>query len=76
MPALSLTPRPRYTSRKRPPAQLPLDDEPEGPEEEHVAGQMKKAGVHEDVRHPLERVQAVAQDQRPVLVACRTETPE
>ena len=52
-----------------PPAQLPLDDHPEGPEENHVADQVPPTRVHEDVRKPLERVYALAQDQGPILVA-------
>ena len=65
---------PEIHQQERPPAQLSLDDQAKGPEEQHVAGELKKAGVHEDVCHPLERVQAVAQDQGPLFVVSDRET--
>lgn len=42
------------------PPELPLDDQTEAPEEDHVPDQMLEIGVHETRAEPLERVQAVA----------------
>ena len=58
---------------KRPPAELPLHDQAEGPEEDQVARQMEDARVHEEIRDPRERVQDVAQDQGPLFIAPRWE---
>ena len=76
MPALSPTPEPEVHEQESPPAQLSLDDEPEGPEEKHVADQMENAGVHEVVRQPLERVDALAEHENPVFVPVGREHDE
>jgi hypothetical protein len=58
------------------PPELPLDHQPERPEEDHVADEVEDPRVQEVIRQPLHRVHAVAHDEHVVVIGIPGEDEE